>query len=146
MRRILLHADWLSQVTLTRSRSTNRYELCDISTVFMNNRRVLAGGLSLCIGTSALYYHQNEGVQRSLYFWRHALPIFVRYRYVQKWITDPEEQSRQYHILHERYAASVFDDIILPLKGFYVKLAQVASTRADFLTPRLFKSSYCITG
>ncbi|CAN0292616.1 unnamed protein product, partial [Hapterophycus canaliculatus] len=42
-----------------------------------------------------------------------------------------------YKPLHDAYAKEAVD-IILRLKGFYIKIGQLASTRADFLPPQYY--------
>lgn len=106
-------------------------------------RLVLRNGARLLLGTTAVgsagvsYQSQNdEGFRRSLYFWRKAFPIYCQYRATQLYMEQlglpEEEQDAEYDRLHERFAPEVFD-IVLELKGFYIKLAQVGSTRPDFL-------------
>uniref|UniRef100_K3WDH8 ABC1 atypical kinase-like domain-containing protein n=1 Tax=Globisporangium ultimum (strain ATCC 200006 / CBS 805.95 / DAOM BR144) TaxID=431595 RepID=K3WDH8_GLOUD len=107
-------------------------------------RLVLRNGARLLLGTTALgsagvaYQAQSdEGFRRSLYFWRKAFPIYLHYRVAQLYMEQlglPEHvQDREYDKLHNRFAPEVFD-IVLELKGFYIKLAQVGSTRPDVLT------------
>lgn len=106
-------------------------------------RLVLRNGARLLLGTTAVgsagvtYQSQSdEGFRRSLYFWRKAFPIYLHYRATQLYMEQlglPEaEQDAEYDRLHARFAPEVFD-IVLELKGFYIKLAQVGSTRPDFL-------------
>ncbi|GMF19593.1 unnamed protein product [Phytophthora fragariaefolia] len=49
----------------------------------------------------------------------------------QRQLSDAQ-QTAEYKKLHDKYAPAVFD-IVLELKGFYVKLAQTGSTRPDVL-------------
>jgi aarF domain-containing kinase len=88
-------------------------------------------------GAGAAYHaHNDEGFNRSLYFWRKAFPVYCHYRakqiYMENLNWPEEEQDKEYEKLHEKYAIELFD-IVLQLKGFYIKLAQTGSTRADFL-------------
>ncbi|DAZ93663.1 TPA: hypothetical protein N0F65_012871 [Lagenidium giganteum] len=100
-------------------------------------------GLRLLLGTTAIgttgvaYQSANdEGFRRSLYFWRKAFPVYLHYRTTQLYMettgVPEEEQDREYERLHEMHAPDLFD-IVLELKGFYIKLAQTGSTRPDFL-------------
>nr|CCA27146.1 glycoside hydrolase putative [Albugo laibachii Nc14] len=85
---------------------------------------------------AGLYSYQDEGMKRSLYFWRHAFPIYAHYRFYQIYMErvelPVEKRNQIYEKLHEKHAPDVFA-IVLSLKGFYIKLAQAGSTRADFL-------------
>ncbi|UIZ24789.1 hypothetical protein KXD40_006740 [Peronospora effusa] len=104
--------------------------------VFRNGARLLLG--STAAGATGITYamHSDEGFNRSLYFWRKAFPIYLHYRAAQLYMDHlklpEEEQNIEYEKLHEKYAPEVFD-IVLKLKGFYVKLAQTGSTRPDVL-------------
>ena len=91
-------------------------------------------GAGLAFGVAASV---DEGLQRSLYFWRHAFPIYARYRFTLWRVGgDPENvQDAAFEELHERYARRVLD-IILHLGGFYVKIGQVGATRADMVPPQ----------
>ncbi|TMW65723.1 hypothetical protein Poli38472_008365 [Pythium oligandrum] len=104
--------------------------------VFRNGARLLLGTTALST-TGVTYMTQtDEGFRRSVYFWRKAFPIYLHYRATQLYMENmglsEEEQDREYERLHEQHAADAFD-IVLTLKGFYIKLAQTGSTRADFL-------------
>ncbi|GAB5037507.1 glycoside hydrolase [Nannochloropsis oceanica] len=84
-------------------------------------------------GAAGTYrYQTDEGTRRSVYFWSRAFPIYLHYRYVKSQVQHlPEaEQEEAYKPLHEKYAPTAVD-IVLHLKGFYIKIAQVGSTRAD---------------
>eukprot|EP00903_Cladosiphon_okamuranus_P009325 g8894.t2 len=111
-----------------------------------NSALLVASGCVLGAG----YQHVQEnpeaweksklGLSRSAVFWSQALPIWLRYRVVQ-WRVDglPEkEQEAAYKPLHDQYAKEAVD-IILRLKGFYIKIGQLASTRADFLPPQYYE-------
>lgn len=104
--------------------------------VFRNGARLLLG--STAVGATGVTYaaQSDEGFNRSLYFWRKAFPIYLHYRaaqlYMERAGLSLEEQDEQYEQLHDRYAPEVFQ-IVLDLKGFYVKLAQTGSTRPDVL-------------
>lgn len=98
----------------------------------------VAAGLG---GAGAFAYQQDEGVRRSVAFWSRALPIYAHYRYLQyvelplRGIDILSEQSEQrYNELHEQYAPKV-EALALELRGFYLKGAQLVSTRDDILPP-----------
>uniref|UniRef100_M4BTI7 Protein kinase domain-containing protein n=1 Tax=Hyaloperonospora arabidopsidis (strain Emoy2) TaxID=559515 RepID=M4BTI7_HYAAE len=104
--------------------------------MFRNGSRLVLG--STAVGTGGVTYaaHSDEGFSRSLHFWRKAFPIYLHYRaaklYMDSLNFSIEEQDIEYERLHDKYAPEVFD-IVLELKGFYVKLAQTGSTRPDVL-------------
>ncbi|KAF1795000.1 Protein kinase-like domain [Phytophthora cactorum] len=104
--------------------------------VFRNGARMLLGSTAMGAGGVTYAAHSDEGFNRSLYFWRKAFPIYLHYRAAQLYMEhaqlSDEEQDAEYEKLHEKYAPEVFD-IVLELKGFYVKLAQTGSTRPDVL-------------
>lgn len=53
---------------------------------------------------------------------------------------QPEEkQDEALEELHDKYAP-VMLDIILAMKGFYVKVGQIGSTRADFMPKQYLRS------
>eukprot|EP00755_Sulcionema_specki_P005312 Sspe_Gene.4814::Locus_1589_Transcript_1_1_Confidence_1.000_Length_1721::g.4814::m.4814 len=79
----------------------------------------------------------DEGVGRSQTFWGKAFPLFLRYRWVQflnrdLGVMSDAEASRRYERLHE-WCAPCAKDIALSLRGFYLKQAQMMSTRSDFI-------------
>ena len=76
-----------------------------------------------------------QGLLRSVLFWRKALPLLIRYRIEARLLdseTDPEAIERRWNRLHEKCAPQLLD-LILHLKGFYVKVGQVASSRSDIV-------------
>ena len=83
-----------------------------------------------------LYTHPDASEQlgRTVYFWTHAFPIYLDYRYTQWSVSSlPEaEQDVRYNRLHDKHAQEILE-IVLHLKGLYIKLAQVGSTRQDFV-------------
>ncbi|KAG7356579.1 ABC1 family-domain containing protein [Nitzschia inconspicua] len=94
------------------------------------------GGVALvCIGKMI----QSEAVQRALYFWVHAGPIVAHYKFAKWWLTKTkaplQKRDRVYQRLHNQYAGKSFD-IALKLKGLYVKIAQIVSSRPDFVPPQ----------
>ena len=87
---------------------------------------------------------QSEPFQRSLYFWIHAGPIVAHYKftqwYLQKWKKDVslEHRNAVYERLHNRYCQPSLQ-LALQLKGLYVKIAQIVSSRPDFVPPQVSK-------
>ena len=90
------------------------------------------------------------GTSRSLTFWYHALPVYASYRAVQwrhrdlrdagvpAWTGIPLEDAEAYdayEALHDKHAGNV-RDLVLRMRGFYFKNAQLLSTRDDFIPPQ----------
>jgi aarF domain-containing kinase len=104
--------------------------------VFRHGARLLLA--TTTAGATGVTYkaHSDEGFARSVYFWRKAFPIYLHYRATQLYMEhlglSDQEQDAEYEKLHNQHASEVFD-IVLALKGFYIKLAQTGSTRADIL-------------
>lgn len=93
---------------------------------------LVAGGAGASLGARALV-DRDAGAVRSLRFWRGALPIYAHYRFVEwKHGEDVGGRAEEYAALHRRYAPRV-EAITLDLRGFYLKLAQVVSTRDELM-------------
>lgn len=76
---------------------------------------------------------KDEGTARSVKFWRHVLPVWAHYRSVQLLNRDlgvlsDEHAAPMYEKLHERYADHI-RDLCYEMRGFYLKNAQMMSTR-----------------
>jgi aarF domain-containing kinase len=103
--------------------------------------RILGRGAAVLAGSSAIglaaleKYAPESGYVRSFRFWRGVLPMYAHYKYVE-WAshnsTDPMAVSEWYSRLHHKYSPAV-RDLTLDLQGFYLKLAQVVSTRDEFI-------------
>jgi aarF domain-containing kinase len=78
----------------------------------------------------------SEPARRAMYFWRHAGPMVVHYKFTEWWLGKSEapleRRNLVYGKLHERYAEPSLE-IILHLKGLYVKIGQIMSSRPDFV-------------
>lgn len=102
---------------------------------------------------TAEYMGSDSGVVRSFRFWRGMMPIYLHYKYIEwktKDVSDGETVSAHFRPLHEKYSPRV-ENLALSLKGFYFKLAQILSTRDDFLpdlylewTKKLQDKSPCV--
>ncbi|RHY90569.1 hypothetical protein DYB26_014447 [Aphanomyces astaci] len=96
------------------------------------------GSVAVVGGASFYYLLQTDpGFARSMYFYVNAVPAYVHYRAVQRYVEDighlgPDEADAWYNYLHDKYATPLYGTV-LTLRGFYIKLAQIASTRGDFL-------------
>ena len=99
--------------------------------ILSQNRRRIGCGFGVAIATIQL-----QGFARSAGFWVRAMPIWLRYRRVG-WrrkcgVLSQAEADAELDALHERAA----DDIlaaILHLRGAYVKIGQVLSSRPDVI-------------
>ena len=91
---------------------------------------------SLVLYTSYEVY-KNEGLKRSILFWRRAFPIYLHYRLVEWQVRNlPEpDQDKRFNALHDMYAPIAMD-IILDMGGFYIKIGQMGSVRDDFVPPQ----------
>jgi len=110
----------------------------------MRHRRALAGGACLATGAAAVGGYHEEGTYRAALFWGRVGPAYLHYQ-IADWRTrgcpDSERQA-VFERLHDRYAP-VAEYIVLRLRGFFIKIAQIASTRDDFVPPQyltFFKS------
>lgn len=102
---------------------------------------------SVLAGTAApggvLHFLRSNGeaTRRAVYFWTRAGPMVIHYRFTQWWLDSVSHANRQkrdevYGSLHDRYCHPCLD-LILHLKGLYVKIGQVLSARPDFV-PRQY--------
>lgn len=95
-----------------------------------------AGALAVS-GAGALLVSEvvapDAGPVRSWRFWRGALPIYAHYKAVEFAMQgSPEDLSREYARLHQKYSPRA-KALVLDLQGFYYKMAQVVSTRDEFV-------------
>jgi aarF domain-containing kinase len=78
----------------------------------------------------------SEPARRAVYFWRHAGPMVVHYKFTEWWLEKSEapleRRNLVYGKLHDRYSEPSLE-IILHLKGLYVKIGQIMSSRPDFV-------------
>ena len=68
---------------------------------------------SIVLYTSYKVY-ENEGLKRSMFFWRRAFPIYLHYRLVEWQVRNlPEaEQDKRFNALHDMYAPIAMDIIL----------------------------------
>ncbi len=76
-------------------------------------------------------------VGRVFSFWKKAAPIIVHYKFATLWMNRIKHYDRNrrdgiYESLHEKYAPKA-KDVILELKGLFIKVGQVMSSRPDFM-------------
>eukprot|EP00927_Polykrikos_kofoidii_P051875 TRINITY_DN45651_c0_g1_i1.p1 TRINITY_DN45651_c0_g1~~TRINITY_DN45651_c0_g1_i1.p1 ORF type:complete len:527 (+),score=65.20 TRINITY_DN45651_c0_g1_i1:79-1659(+) len=76
-----------------------------------------------------------EGAWRGLYFWGRVGPIVLQYlwtNYSTRRGVSSDERSAAFDKLHATHAPTALS-VILSLRGFYVKVGQFASSRADIV-------------
>jgi aarF domain-containing kinase len=109
------------------------------------HRRLAVFSGTAAVGAVTLWQKINsdEGLQRSMQFWKGVGPIYGHYRYIQflnkdiSMISDSDADER-YERLHEIYSEKV-RDITYQLRGFYLKNAQIMSTQDDFVPSAYMK-------
>lgn len=103
----------------------------------MPSKRLVASGL-LAVFTfnTVRNLHASEPVRRCAWFWIKAGPIVVHYKFAKRWLrfrgADLETRDRVYESLHEQYSQPALD-IAFHLRGLYVKMGQILSSRPDFM-------------
>ena len=79
---------------------------------------------------------RSEAFRRAARFWVKIGPVVAHYKFTRWWLrkskAELEHRDLVYSRLHETYAPITMQ-VALDLKGLYVKLAQVVSSRPDFV-------------
>lgn len=99
------------------------------------------GALTLSTGGYLLTGDRRRKTLRSVDFYSTALPMYFRYRFEEWRVKDKSEaeKNRAFDALHEIYAPKAYQDI-LRMRGLYIKLGQIMTTRADFAPPAFMKA------
>ena len=104
---------------------------------FLPRAKHVGGFLGVtAIGTGAAAAY-DDGFKRCLTFWVVVLPIHGHYQWVD-WSTKKmpyETRAARFEPLHDKYSP-VVRDAALSIRGFYLKSAQMMSTREDFVPPQ----------
>eukprot|EP01065_Artemidia_motanka_P025920 TRINITY_DN30860_c0_g1_i1.p1 TRINITY_DN30860_c0_g1~~TRINITY_DN30860_c0_g1_i1.p1 ORF type:complete len:521 (+),score=170.32 TRINITY_DN30860_c0_g1_i1:60-1622(+) len=112
----------------------------------MGRLRRAAAGCAVAAGGGAALAWADPGARRELVFWTQAAPIALHYHAFDWWAWSrgwPEEDvNTGFKALHSRYAPRVHR-LVLDLRGFFVKVAQMASTRDDLIAPEYL--AFCKT-
>lgn len=110
-------------------------------------RKLAAGGSTFVGAALGTYVATEEGAQRSVIFWANAFPVYLQYRTVQARHRDAarlgvpawtgltlsdDDANAAYEALHDKYSSPV-RDLVYSMRGFYLKNAQLLSTRDDFV-------------
>ena len=119
------HVTLQTNITTTKSTSSTKLRKAFITTSFLTV-------------AAATYTYFDTGFQRSLLFWSKAAPIYAVYRYTEFQCANKTEAEYDQELdkLHELYAEDILQ-IILSMKGFYIKIGQMGSQRDDFV-PEIF--------
>lgn len=106
----------------------------------------LALRLGAFAGTAGTGYAMSDEGRRNrtlrvLKFWSYTLPIFTRYRWEEFRVKNKseEEQLEAFKALHRVYS-QVCLDRILKLRGLYIKLGQIMTTRSDYAPPEYMEA------
>jgi len=101
-----------------------------------SKRIVITGCLALFALHRIRRLSRSEPVRRAVYFWVHAGPIIAHYKFTNRVLNlkraDKATRERVWNTLHDRYAQPSLD-LIFALRGLFVKLGQIMSSRPDFL-------------
>ena len=100
-------------------------------------------GTTLLTGLGFLSYtvyesgSEWEKIRRTSYFWSRMIPVYLHYRYQQMYFElfpgkSPDDEAQVWSSLHNKYCDYVFN-VVLHQRGVYIKLGQIASTRADII-------------
>ena len=84
--------------------------------------------------------YRSEPMRRAAYFWRRGGPMILHYKFTQWWLNTQYASNRHkrdqvYTALHDKYCSTALD-LILNLKGLYIKIGQVLCSRPDFMPPQ----------
>ena len=100
-------------------------------------RRLTGGAAAVTVVGGGYILATDEGSRRSLVFWSNIFPIYLHYRGVQflnrdLGVISDAHAERLYADCNERYTYKV-RDITYSMRGFFLKQAQLLSTRDDFV-------------
>lgn len=108
-------------------------------------------GLTATAATAAgVYVHQDEELwtraNRVAFFWKNMFPMYLHYRGTELWLKfqgAPEhEQDQTWNRLHDQYSNHALD-VVLHLRGFYAKLAQLGCSFPD-IAPKQYRDRFAI--
>ena len=103
--------------------------------------RGAAGTVVLGGGATVAYAYVDTGFGRQCEFWRTVVPAAVQYATcaVRHRKSDPETKSAEYKRLHDKWAP-ISLDLILSLRGLYVKFGQAAASSP--FVPQAYRSAF----
>lgn len=82
----------------------------------------------------------DERFERALKFWSMVTPAVVHYFYTHYTVADEALRDEAFTALHDRYAP-LAKEVVLELRGLYVKFGQLAASRAE-LVPRAYRDAF----
>ena len=105
-------------------------------------RRILLLLFFITFLSLASLYTCHRGFRRTIQFWRGMTPLILKYKYVTIKAekvdrVNPDELERRLNIYREETAPKLVE-LILNMKGIYVKLGQVMSTVGQGLLPQVY--------
>eukprot|EP01111_Echinosteliopsis_oligospora_P014640 TRINITY_DN5551_c0_g1_i2.p1 TRINITY_DN5551_c0_g1~~TRINITY_DN5551_c0_g1_i2.p1 ORF type:complete len:323 (-),score=83.13 TRINITY_DN5551_c0_g1_i2:806-1774(-) len=91
------------------------------------------------LGTYA-YSCYDVGFRRTVVFWAQAAPIYLHYRYAEWRVKGlpSSVQTEYFDRLHNMYAPKVYD-LVIDLRGFFLKCAQMVSVREEIVPPQYLR-------
>eukprot|EP00958_Prasinococcus_capsulatus_P016247 scaffold1786_cov398-Prasinococcus_capsulatus_cf.AAC.38 len=102
--------------------------------------RVATVGFAGAGGLSGYVYSTDEGFRRQVKLYSQIGPIIAHYRFLEAKFkalgSERAQRDLEYGVLHQRYAPQVLKSL-QELKGFYIKIGQIAAGRND-----LFPDNY----
>lgn len=103
----------------------------------VNAPKAMLGISSVATVTSLTYlYNTDTRMQRQMQFYGRTWHIIAHYYYEFKMYND----SARFDALHDKYAPEALD-LIRDLRGLYIKAAQVASVRPEFV-PKAYREAF----
>lgn len=113
--------------------------LCSAAAVALPSKRPLAVFATVLALLGVYRLQTSEPMRRSLYFWRTAGPIVAHYKFTKRYLkykkVDRARRDEIYESLHNRYAPAALN-LVLHLKGLYIKMGQIMANRPDFMPPQ----------
>lgn len=103
----------------------------------------VVGGLAITVAGGLKYAHDHfgglEGLERSAAFYSLAIPYYIQYRMHQ--YKDPPEEK--WDELHQEASQDALD-IMLRLKGFYIKSGQMCAANIGNAFPRIWQDTMSV--
>lgn len=120
------------------SGGTKRDEIGEFSILYP-----IVGGFIVAIGGGIKYVHDHvegtEGLQRSLSFYKFAIPKYVQYRW-HMFLQSPDEVWNQ---LDKETAATALD-VAYELEGFYIKGGQMVAANIGNAFPKIWQDTMTV--
>jgi len=127
---------------LSFSSSSNNSALKELSTLETAMYCIIGSFFVSTAATLKYIYDQVgnlEGLQRSFSFYKVAIPLYVRYRYLQV-SKAPDEDWDELDV----YASKVGLEKTLEMKGFYIKSGQMAAANIGNAFPKIWQDTMSV--